>query len=88
MRAEEQRAAAQAASDLSRQERRSALRTIKRVVPYVWPQDAAWVRRRVVLSMLTLVLGKLIAVVSPIYFKSAVDALAGDAPVSDGLPTR
>ena len=48
MRAEEQRAAAQAASDLSRQERRSALRTIKRVVPYVWPQDAAWVRRRVV----------------------------------------
>ena len=85
MRAEEQRAAAQAASDLSRQERRSALRTIKRVVPYVWPQDAAWVRRRVVWSMLTLVLGKLIAVVSPIYFKAAVDALAGDAPISDGF---
>ena len=85
MRAEEQRAAAQAASDLSRQERRSALRTIKRVVPYVWPQDAACVRRRVVWSMLTLVLGKLIAVVSPIYFKAAVDALAGDAPISDGL---
>ena len=59
-------------------------RTIKRVAPYLWPKDEAWVRRRVFWSMVMLFLGKLIAVTIPVLFKWAVDLLSGgtDAPES------
>ncbi|WP_120501962.1 ABC transporter ATP-binding protein/permease [Roseovarius sp. EL26] len=54
-------------------------RTIRRVTPYLWPRDEPWVKRRVVLAMLTLLLAKLIAVGTPFFYKAAVDALAGEA---------
>ncbi len=53
-------------------------RTIRRVLPYLWPSDQPWVKRRVVLAMLALVAAKLIAVGTPFFYKAAVDALAGD----------
>ncbi|MFK7753922.1 MAG: ABC transporter ATP-binding protein/permease [Sedimentitalea sp.] len=62
-------------------ERRSGLRTIRRVVPYLWPEEPHWVRRRVVLSLAMLILAKLIAVYTPILYKGAVDALA-----EEGVP--
>ncbi len=62
----------------AREARFSGLRTIRRVAPYLWPRDQAWVRRRVVLSLIVLVLSKLIAVYTPILYKGAVDSLAGD----------
>ena len=68
------------AADVARQERGRALRTILRVGPYLWPTDQPWVKRRVVLAMLVLVLGKLISVGTPFLYKGAVDALAGDTP--------
>jgi ATP-binding cassette subfamily B protein len=53
-------------------------RTIRRVLPYLWPKDQPWVKRRVVLAMLALFVTKFIAVGTPFLYKGAVDALAGD----------
>jgi ATP-binding cassette, subfamily B, heavy metal transporter len=60
-------------------EKRSAMNVIRRVAPYIWPQGQGWVKRRVVWSLVALVASKLIAVVSPLFYKAAVDAMAGDA---------
>jgi ABC-type transport system involved in Fe-S cluster assembly fused permease/ATPase subunit len=60
-------------------ERKSALRTIKKVVPYLWPEDEAWVKRRVVLALAMLVVAKLVAVGTPFLYKAAVDSLAGES---------
>ncbi len=57
-----------------------AMHTIRRVLPYLWPADHPWVKRRVVLAMFLLVASKLIAVASPFLYKGAVDLLSGDAP--------
>lgn len=61
--------------------RASGWRTIRRVSPYIWPKDNAAVRARVTIAMAALVAGKLATVVTPFFFKAAVDALApaGDA---------
>ncbi|ETW13133.1 ABC transporter ATP-binding protein/permease [Roseivivax marinus] len=56
-------------------ERRSGWRTIRRVAPYLWPDEAPWVKRRVVVSLALLVVAKLIAVATPLFYKAAVDAL-------------
>lgn len=50
-------------------------RTIKRVLPYLWSDDQPWVKRRVVISMIVLVLAKVIAATTPWVFGLAVDAL-------------
>ncbi|GGO57886.1 ATP-binding cassette, subfamily B [Roseovarius pacificus] len=52
--------------------------TIRRVAPYLWPDGQGWVKRRVVLALLALVVAKLIAVGTPFFYKAAVDALAGE----------
>jgi ATP-binding cassette subfamily B protein len=52
---------------------------MRRMVPYLWPDGEAWVKRRVVLAMLALILGKVIAVTTPFLYKAAVDALAGES---------
>ncbi|UWR01573.1 ABC transporter ATP-binding protein/permease [Ruegeria conchae] len=59
-------------------EQRSGWRTIRKVAPYLWPEDEPWVKRRVVWAMAMLVLAKLIAVYTPILYKGAVDGLAGE----------
>ena len=59
-------------------EKRSAMNVIRRVAPYIWPTGQAWVKRRVVWSLIALVASKLIAVTSPLFYKAAVDAMAGD----------
>ncbi len=51
---------------------------VLRVLPYLWPPGEPWVKRRVVLSMAALLLSKLIAVVTPFFYKAAVDRLAGE----------
>ncbi len=55
----------------------SGLQTMRRVLPYLWPEGQTWVKRRVVLALLALVVGKLISVGTPFLYKAAVDALAG-----------
>ena len=68
-----------AAQAEKRAEQRSAMNVIRRVAPYIWPKGQGWVKRRVVWSLIALVASKLIAVTSPLFFKAAVDAMAGDS---------
>ena len=65
-------------SRLSRASNSSNMRTVRKVIPYLWPDDQPWVKRRVVISLLLLLTAKLIAVGTPFFYKAAVDALAGD----------
>lgn len=53
--------------------------TIMRVAPYLWPKvGGGWVKRRVVLALVALVMAKLIAVGTPFFYKAAVDTLSGE----------
>ncbi|SMR72885.1 ATP-binding cassette, subfamily B [Aliiroseovarius halocynthiae] len=54
-------------------------RTIQRVAPYLWPADHPWVKRRVVLAMLVLLLSKIVAVATPWFYGWAVNELAGES---------
>nr|WP_319948852.1 ABC transporter ATP-binding protein/permease [uncultured Shimia sp.] len=65
--------------ELARNEKRSGIRTIRKVLPYLWPDSASWVKQRVVLALVALLLSKIVAVGVPMIYKQAVDALAGDA---------
>lgn len=65
-------------SDAPRETRRSGIRIIRAVAPYLWPADDRTLRIRVVLAMVMLVSAKLIAVSTPILYKGAVDTLAGE----------
>jgi ATP-binding cassette, subfamily B, heavy metal transporter len=60
-------------------ERKSALRTMRRVAPYLWPDGETWVKRRVILSLLALILAKVVSVLTPFLYKAAVDSLANDS---------
>ena len=51
---------------------------IRRVVPYLWPEGQTWVKRRVIIALAVLLLSKVIAVGTPVFYKQAVDALAPD----------
>jgi ABC-type transport system involved in Fe-S cluster assembly fused permease/ATPase subunit len=62
-----------------------AMQTIRRVLPYLWPTDAPWVRRRVIIAMCLLVMSKIISVSTPFFYKAAVDTLAGEAPSESAL---
>jgi len=64
----------------ARSDSASAAQTIRRVLPYLWPKDAPWVRQRVMLAMVALLLSKIISVSTPFFYKQAVDKLAGDTP--------
>ncbi|SIS88401.1 ATP-binding cassette, subfamily B [Roseivivax lentus] len=74
----DQSAEAPDAAELAREERASGLRTIRKVAPYLWPEGQDWVKRRVVIALSLLVLAKLVAVVTPFFYKAAVDALSGE----------
>ena len=56
--------------------RRSGMRTIRRVLPYLWPEDNREIRVRVVLALVALVLARVISVLTPFFYKGAVDAMA------------
>jgi len=53
-------------------------RTIRRVLPYLWPADHPWVKNRVVLAMILLLASKLVSVGTPFIYKAAVDTLSGE----------
>jgi ATP-binding cassette, subfamily B, heavy metal transporter len=61
-------------------QRSSAGNTIRRVLPYLWPEGQTWIKRRVVAALAMLLLAKIVSVSTPFFYKSAVDALAGDRP--------
>jgi ATP-binding cassette, subfamily B, heavy metal transporter len=53
----------------------SAWQTMARVVPYLWPPGQTWVKRRVVIALLMLFAAKAVSIVTPYFYKLAVDAL-------------
>ncbi len=53
----------------------SGWETIKRVSPYLWPKNRFWLRVRVVLAMIALVLAKVATALTPLFFIAAIDAL-------------
>ncbi|WP_375258855.1 ABCB family ABC transporter ATP-binding protein/permease [Citreimonas sp.] len=67
------------AAAIAAEERRSGLRTIRKVGPYLWPADKPWVKRRVVIALGLLTLAKVISAFTPILYKYAVDTLSGEA---------
>ena len=60
--------------------RAPASETLRRVLPYLWPDGQAWAKRRVVAALAMLIMAKLISVSTPFLYKAAVDSLAGPAP--------
>ncbi len=63
------------------QERQSSIRVLRKVAPYLWPDDMPWVRKRVMWAMVVLVLSKVVTVITPQFYRGAVDALA-----EEGVP--
>ena len=66
-------------SDASK--RRHQLRTLRTLLPYLWPEGRRDIKTRVVLALCALGLAKLATVYVPILYSQAVDAL--DASGSD-----
>ncbi len=63
-------------------ERKSGIRTIIRVAPYLWPKGQPEIKYRVIFSMLALILSKMIAVYTPLIYRDTVNALS-DQGVSE-----
>jgi len=61
----------------------SGWQTIRKVGPYLWPADDRRARLRVVLALVALLASKIATVVTPFFFKWAVDGLAPDAGTDD-----
>jgi ABC-type multidrug transport system fused ATPase/permease subunit len=58
-------------------ERQSSMLVLRKVTPYLWPENMPWVRRRVVWAMVALFVSKVVSVITPFFYRDAVDALAG-----------
>ena len=73
---------------ISTQEQRSNdFRVVRRVGPYLWPEGQSWVKRRVVIALIMLVLSKVAMAVTPFFYKWAVDSLSGDVTEPTGILT-
>ncbi len=59
--------------------RDQAMRVVRKVVPYLWPADNSSIKMRVVVAMVMLVLARAISVITPFFYKAAVDGLAPGA---------
>ncbi|MEM8578627.1 MAG: ABC transporter ATP-binding protein/permease [Pseudomonadota bacterium] len=66
------------AAEIKTEERRSGLRTIRKVVPYLWPEGEIGIKVRVVFVVIMLIMAKLVTVGTPFLYAAAVDALAGE----------
>ncbi|MCH9052412.1 MAG: ABC transporter ATP-binding protein/permease, partial [Proteobacteria bacterium] len=65
---------------------RNDLRTIRSLLPYLWPAGALEMRVRVVIALGLLVLAKGTNVVVPIFYKYAVDALTAETGAVVAVP--
>ncbi|OYU86023.1 MAG: metal ABC transporter permease [Bradyrhizobiaceae bacterium PARB1] len=65
-------------------EQATLLGTLKHLWPYIWPSDRTDLKRRVVWSMVLLLIAKLATLIVPFTFKWATDALSGtgSAPIA------
>ena len=63
--------------------RKQGMGIIRRVIPYLWPDDVPSIKVRVVLAMFMLVLARVLSVATPFLYKAAVDALV---PAEGAVP--
>jgi ATP-binding cassette, subfamily B, heavy metal transporter len=61
---------------------RNDFRTLRTLLPYLWPAGQVEIRLRVVVAMTLLALAKVINVTVPVFYKYAVDALGASAVVA------
>ena len=69
-------------AEIAAAERNSGIRTILRVVPYLWPKDRFDFRVKVILALVLLVLAKAVINFAPFLYREAVNALTetGNSP--------
>ena len=69
-------------AEIAAAERKSGMRTILRVVPYLWPKDRFDFRVKVILALVLLVLAKAVINFAPFLYREAVNALTetGNSP--------
>ena len=69
-------------AEIAAAERKSGMRTILRVVPYLWPKDRFDFRVKVISALVLLVLAKAVINFAPFLYREAVNALAetGNSP--------
>ncbi len=65
---------------------RQDIKTIRALLPYLWPAGAVELRARVVLALVCLVIAKVVNVYVPFFYKWAVDALSGEVGGVVALP--
>jgi len=60
--------------------------------PYMWPSDRPDLKRRVLYASIFMVIGKIVTVLIPYFYKLGTDALTGDldktGSLNDWLPFR
>ncbi len=54
----------------------NAMRTMRAMLPHLWTQASSGVRWRVLISVGSLIVAKLVAVATPFFYKTAVDAMS------------
>ena len=65
---------------------RKDLKTIRTLLPYLWPPGAIGLRARVVIALSLLALAKVANVVVPVFYKQVVDVLSGDTAAVVAVP--
>jgi ABC-type transport system involved in Fe-S cluster assembly fused permease/ATPase subunit len=65
-------------NDVSISGRHSDLKTLRTLLPYLWPKGEITLQTRVVIALFLLAAAKATNVVVPIFYKQAVDTLTGD----------
>ncbi len=71
-------------SSVEKSDKQSGMRTVRKVLPYLWPEGQFWVKWRVVVALLFLLASKIVSVVTPFFFKGAVDSMAPNAGPETG----
>jgi ATP-binding cassette, subfamily B, heavy metal transporter len=66
-------------------ERRSALETIRSILPFLWPENNREMQFRVVIAISCLILGRGANVYGPIVLKDLIDGLESLVAASDGI---
>lgn len=74
------------ASPPTRQSSHDDLRTIKTLLPYLWPAGESNLRFRVVVAIILLVGAKAVNVTVPLFYKEAVDLLSVDKEALAAVP--
>ena len=64
--------------------RKSGMRTLRRVTPFLWPKNNLAFRFRVVFALLSLIIAELITLGVPFIYKSAVDSLTTGEAIEMG----